>query len=169
MKYITLGKVRGKKSSGYKAIVDDGDYGYLSQLNWHYCHGYAVRSGGTRGSKLVYMHKVVLGAKDGVQGDHINGNKLDNRKCNLRPASHRQNHRNKPKVNMPTTSQYKGVSWITAKATWIAQIRADGKYFSLGAYPNERWAAMVYDMAAVRLHKEFASLNFPTAIHGGSL
>ena len=164
MKLITLGK-SAKKPLGFSVMVDDEDYDHLNLRSWHYCHGYAVRSGGRRGSKLVYMHKVVLGLGDCIQGDHISGNKLDNRKCNLRPATHRQNHRNKPKMSTPTTSQYKGVSWVTSKGKWISQIRVDGELFNLGAYTEERWAAMAYDIAAKELCKEFASLNFPAAIH----
>src|SRR5689334_16735192 len=101
---------------GQSAIVDDTDFEWLSQWKWcalptHRKDGYyAVRRTPNSNGKLLFMHKFILGATTN-QGDHINGNKLDNRRDNLRPATRKQNlfNRCKPNRKKPQTSQYKGV------------------------------------------------------------
>src|SRR5262245_66481123 len=104
MLFVSLGK-------GKFAIIDDDEVQRVLQYKWHCTSdGYAAsdseRNG--RGSTPIYMHRLILDAPAGKRVDHINGDCLDNRKENLRLATHAENLRNRPKSrNNPTG--YKGV------------------------------------------------------------
>jgi hypothetical protein len=96
MKKIALS---GKIGTGKFALVDDENYGYLSQFKWCVSpKGYVYR-GTSRGGvkKTVYMHVEVLPSPEGMVTDHINHNKLDNRSRNLRAADHYTNQQNRRK------------------------------------------------------------------------
>ena len=91
--------------------------------------------------------------------DHINGNGLDNRRENLRPATPLENAAN-AKRRRDNRSGYKGVS-VTTSGRWIARIQRDRKLTNLGIYPTPEEAAVAYDAAAREVFGEFAWLNFP--------
>ena len=91
--------------------------------------------------------------------DHINGNVLDNRKCNLRVCTHAENMRNTTKRRKGNTSGYTGVSKCGKR--WAASIGYRGKDIYLGTFGNKEEAARARDLKAIELHGEFASLNFP--------
>ena len=111
--------------------------------------------------QAYYAHRVAFAVSHGrwpeQQIDHINGDKRDNRLCNLREATNAQNHCNIG----PITGRYRGVHWIKPDRKWAAQIRVGGKNKHLGRFECEAEAAKAYDAAAVRHHGEFARLNFP--------
>ena len=92
--------------------------------------------------------------------DHINTDSLDNRKANLRLATHSQNSCNSRRDKSNTYSRYRGVSFSKRKQKWFAAIRVNGKKTWLGYFDNEIDAARTYDVAARKYHKEFAMLNF---------
>lgn len=105
------------------------------------------------------MHKMIL---PGVEVDHIDGNPLNNRRSNLRPATRTQNQRNRRKQRKPVTSRYKGVCLNRKTGKWIAYINpGGGKTIYLGSHRVEEDAARAYDEAARRHHGAFARLNFP--------
>lgn len=95
-------------------------------------------------------------AKRGQYVDHINGNKLDNRKSNLRICSNAENCRNSRGTGK---NRFKGVFWVANR--WMAQIAVDRKTIYLGRFKDEEQAARAYDKAARKHHKEYARLNFP--------
>lgn len=79
-------------SDGYLTIVDDEDYEYLNQFNWQHSN-YACR--GIRINKkltVIQMHRVIMNAPKGMVVDHINHNKLDNRRSNLRIVTTAENN-----------------------------------------------------------------------------
>ena len=93
--------------------------------------------------------------------DHINRNSLDNRRANLRLATHDENARNRVKINKKCSSIYKGVCWNKHHKKWQGQIQVQRKSMHLGYFDDELDAARAYDAAAEKYHGEFACLNFP--------
>lgn len=116
--------------------------GWAKQHRWHWKVGYAARSvwDGERNS-LVYLHRQIMGSKPGdrMDVDHINRDKLDNRRSNLRVLSHRENQHNYP--SLKGTSKYRGVSWRKDTLKWSAKVQVDGRTVHLGSYLDEEEAA----------------------------
>ena len=110
------------------------------------------------------MHRIVMDVTDGRQIDHINGDPLDNRKCNLRFVTNQENGRNRG-AQVNNKSGYKGVSWHPKAKKWEACIRAgesDGrraKKIYLGVFASKHDAARAYNVAACKYHGEHAYLN----------
>jgi len=107
------------------------------------------------------MHREIMGSPKGLLVDHRNLNRLDNRRENLRTATHSQNMQNRVKIRVKTTSQFIGVHWDPVERKWRAQISHQKKHLYLGRFQNEIDAAKAYDRAAIKYHTEFARLNFP--------
>ncbi|WP_404944690.1 HNH endonuclease [Ralstonia pickettii] len=131
--------------------IDVDDVEAVSGFDWKIgSGGYAVRH---RDGKVELMHRVISGAADGVLVDHKNGNKLDNRRCNLRFCCHAENMRNR-KISKNNKSGFKGV--YQQKNFWRAQIKYAGKKHLLGCFATPEAAHDAYCEAAKRLHGEFA-------------
>ncbi len=86
--------------------------------------------------------------------DHVNGNKLDNRIENLRPATRQQNQANR---SVRSKTGMKGVYKL--RKVYVTQITVNNKRINLGTYTNLEEAAKVYDKAAIKYFKEFAKTN----------
>lgn len=139
--------------NGLLAIVDDEDYDFLSQWKWHTdTWGYPVS-----GDKNVKMHRRVLNKIDGFEIDHINRNKLDNRKENLRYVTRSQNQMNTEKTKRNKTG-YKGVSMDSGK--YRATIGVNGKTVHSKRFDTAEQAAKEYDSMAKRFFGRFAVTNF---------
>lgn len=107
------------------------------------------------------MHRQIIDIPKYLVCDHLNGNGLDNRKANLRPATVSQNLCNRPKTKAKTRSIYKGLEWSKTQRKFKARIQINHRKIYLGSFDNELDAARAYDTAARKYHKEFAALNFP--------
>lgn len=154
------------------AIVDDEDYERLAAHRWYrHSRGYAARTvwtpGGHGKKTVIYMHREIAGAVAGEDVDHVNQDKLDNRRCNVRRCGRADNNRHKGKPRgkggRPTSSRFKGVHWSDAANAWVASIYRAGQSRHLGCFQTEELAAQAYDRAASERHGEFAVLNFPHA------
>ena len=154
-------------TQGKYALVDPEDYERLSKYKWHAIKSkntfYASRSIhlGKNKWKHIKMHREIIDPPDYLFVDHVNHTGYDNRKANLRTATHRQNSYNRIHFRKNQSSKYKGVSFNKRKKKWIAQIRYNSKHKFIGYFDNEIEAAKAYDKAAKIHHGEFAVLNFP--------
>ena len=156
---------------GQYAIVDPDDFERLNKYKWQASQStrsgtfYAARSTWDKVNKkkrTIKMHRLILYPPHPLVVDHINNNGLDNRRANLRVATRSQNSINKPfKKKKGTHSKYLGVTWQKSINRWQAQIRAKGNHRIIGYFDNETEAALEYDQAARKFHKDFAVLNFP--------
>lgn len=117
------------------------------------------------GTKYL-VHRLVasafLGDISGLYVDHIDGNPLNNCVKNLRVATGAQNTWNAP--GRGGTSIFKGVSFNKRRGHWYACISERGRTKALGRFSTEEEAARAYDAAALRLHGEFARLNFSSKL-----
>ena len=154
-------------TKGQFAIVDASDYEWLMQWKWHAFERphtfYAARSGkmvnGVRG-KYILMHRFIVNAPDGTEVDHWNRNGLVNTRYNLRFATDSQNQWNRGPLKK-NKSGFKGITFRAATGKWIVHISHHGRVEHVGVYKTPEDAARAYDSAALRLHGEFAHLNFP--------
>lgn len=141
------------------ALIDASDYEKVKGIKWFKnSNGYVAKSlyvgnGKWEGLKL---HRMIMDAPKGVLVDHINRNRLDNRRSNLRLATPLENTRNTSLAKNNTTG-YKGVS--ERKGKYEAHIRIDGVLQHLGNYDNKEDAAKAYNVMAEKHFGEFAALN----------
>lgn len=120
-------------------------------------NGYAVQVHGRRVGEFFRLHRLILGLDHGDprEGDHINGDRLDNRQANLRIVTGRQNKQNQP-VNRCSgrTSRFRGVC-RTSDGAWQAQIWLDGRNVHLGRFATEEEAARVATAARAEHFSHF--------------
>lgn len=144
------------------AMVDAEDYAYLSRHRWYMNQsGYAMRNvkikpgRGNQRQMMLHRELLALPIGDPRQGDHINRDRLDNRRSNLRICTHAQNHQNR-KSRAGSSSQYRGVSFHRRALKWAANGTLDGKTHFLGHFDDEQEAA---DVAAAwrRQHLPFST------------
>lgn len=147
---------------GGEALIDVADLPLILPFRWRIMRGgstpYAVAAAGQgrKGRTLLSMHRVILGAVPGQVVDHVNHDGLDNRRANIRLASHAQNMR---RVRREGEVGFRGV--VRHRAGYQAQISVDNRTIYLGKFADAERAARAYDAAALRLGGSFAVLNFP--------
>ena len=150
------------------ALIDKEDFNLVKDYKWYYAkNGYASaklyfgRKNGKNIQKGIYMHRIIMKPKDGVDIDHVNKNKLDNRRTNLRICNRSQNLANKFDLDK-NTSGYKGVfffRWGHRIKRWKAAIQTNNKQKHLGYFLTKEQAALAYNQAAKKYFREFAYLN----------
>ncbi len=143
-------------------IIDSADFSAVSEYTWFYGkRGYPTAHLSRRskdGYRTIPLHRYLLHPEDGCDVDHISGDKLDNRRCNLRVCTHQENMFNQ-KLRSTNTTGYYGVSRMKSTGRFEAYIHHDGKKVYLGTYATAEEAAAVRDKAALQLFGPFARLN----------
>jgi hypothetical protein len=140
---------------GQFALVDDADYDWLSQWKWHavwdrdlksyYAARHATLPDGR--STSVRMHRQILGLEygDKRQGDHINHDTLDQRRCNLRIVTACENHWNRKAA--------KGYYYNKESGKYMARIMAAGDHKFLGFFDTPTEARAAYLTAKAQYHR----------------
>lgn len=138
---------------GRVARISPADAKQLQSHFWHLdASGYPCT---TIDGRKVRLHTLL----NGPWTDHINGDKLDNRRSNLRTVTPTQSAWNAARRGT-NRSGFKGVDRYR-DSRWRARIRAHGRITFLGYFKTAEEAARAYDAAARKQHGEFARLNFP--------
>lgn len=134
--------------------VSEQDAGLLLAHNWWInSNGYAAAY---IAGKTVLMHRLILGASPSEQVDHANGDRLDNRRANLRIATHAENMRNS-KLRSHNKLGVKGVCWDGR--SFRARIRVDGRQRWLGRFKTVEAAHAAYNAAAIEHFGAFARIQ----------
>lgn len=147
---------------GRVALVSADDFAEISRHKW-YAHWsqtnqsfYAYRNARKENGKrfTVAMHRQIMGFPDGLEVDHIHGNTLDNRRSQLRLATHMDNARNS-KTNCRNKSGFKGVSFIRGTGRWLSRIYVEKSPVHLGNFSTPEEAYTAYLEAADKYFGEF--------------
>jgi hypothetical protein len=139
-----------------EAIIDREDIEKCKGRKWRLNKdGYVVT-----GLLEIYLHHVILGTQPSKAFDpnHIDGNKLNNRRSNLRICTRSQNHANR-QVFINNISGFKGVSFHKKENKWRAQICKNYQRYELGEFADKYDAAKAYNNAAIHLFGQFARIN----------
>ena len=147
--------VRIPLGNGVHALIDEADAELVAGYDWRFFKtGYAYAP---VGRKYILLHRLVMNVDSSKQFvDHIDGDRLNNQRHNLRLCTHAENMRNR--TSTTGTSRFKGV-YATKAGTWRSAISLNGVRHRLGTFTSEVKAAMAYDKAARELHGEFARTN----------
>lgn len=141
---------------GHQTVVDDGDYEKFNHYQWRLSKaGYVSRR---EGDKRIFLHREICQTPDGYVTDHINGNKLDNLRSNLRVCLDNENHYNSG-IRSDNKSGYRGVCWSKDKKKWSVEIRKNGKKTFLGYHSDIKLAVRTYNTKAKEFFGDFARLN----------
>lgn len=136
---------------GEEVLVDDDDFVELSRYRWHkHSGGYAERSVHTRiskgkyGRQIVLMHRHIMKPADGLVVDHINRDKSDNRRSNLRIITQAQNTFNKG-IQSNNKSGYRCIHWDASRIRWVVQVKILGKNTHVGRFKQLKDAICARD------------------------
>ncbi|MGL6211903.1 MAG: hypothetical protein ACRC14_18925 [Paracoccaceae bacterium] len=155
-------------TKGYEAIIDAVDVPLIDGWNWHalvrrrrdgsirtvYAARMDPRDGGKQ--RHVRMHRVILGLShvDPAEGDHKDGDGLNNCRFNLRISTTAENRRNK-RSQVNNTSGFKGVTFRMSNGKFSARITVNGERIHLGCFLTATAAHDAYATASATLHGEF--------------
>jgi len=146
---LTFGKNTYAFKNDLKCLIDPQDENLFKDKRITYACGYAL-------CENKGVHRIIMGVQDkDIHIDHINGNKLDNRRANLRTATPQQNSYNR-KLNKNSTTNYTGVHFYKPLGKYMAYIKADGKRQHLGYFKELQDAYTAYVRASKALHGDFA-------------
>ena len=151
-------------ANGTEFLIDEQDHAFVRQHKWHLSHGYAKTSPsrkitGSKSNICWYLHRVLLNPEKHLEVDHINGDRLDNRRSNLRIVTKKQNRTSRHVTRSNTGFKGVKIHKNCKIKKYAARITKDGKEISLGYFRDPREAAAAYNIAATELFGEYAVLN----------
>jgi len=137
-------------SSGKISVIDKEDYERVSKFKWSWGGRYVTRKDySVKPNKTIFLHCFILGKKNGFDIDHINGDRLDNRKKNLRHCTHLENSRNRV-LSKNNKSGIIGVHWNKKSKKWQAQIGLNFETKNLGYYEKKEDAVIARKKAELK-------------------
>jgi len=147
-----------KLSSGQVAKIDARDFVLVSNHTWHLdTSGYPRANLKLNGKwSLTRLHRFLIDPLPGMFVDHIDCDKLNNARSNLRVCTPAQSIANIRKYAGRST--FKGVHWHKGAGKWMAQIKVSGRHKYLGLFDIEADAGAAYAAAAISTHGEFARI-----------
>lgn len=150
-------------TKGKFAKVSNEDFDHLSKINWYMDNECYAGGRVSPRSMHVYIFCVLMGNPAPTRFvtvvDHENRDTLDNRRTNLRIATHSQNTINS-KLVAGKTSKFRRVSWHKESSRWEAYVTINRQQIRIGSFKDELEAAWMHDQWAIELHGDFAQLNF---------
>lgn len=146
-------------------IIDTEDYAKVEKYFWYIGNDGYVRSGRRYGKKVLLLHRLILGLNDhdSLCTDHINHNRSDNRKQNLRAVSEKENKMNHP-IYANNKSGVAGVWWDSCRKKWAASINEKGAYHYLGRFDSFDDAVAARKAAEERYFGEYSYDNSIAAV-----
>lgn len=148
--------------SGKQVLVDVEDTHFVTARNWSYMITKGREYAFTKiDGKTTYLHRMIMGFPVELEVDHRNGDGLDNRRSNLRTATHAQNLANQ-RLQTSSASGYKGVNFDRRKKSkpWYARTKFMGKKVWIGVFATAEEAAKAYDLKVRELYGDYANTNF---------
>lgn len=142
----------------HAVLFDKVDFDLIKNHYWFIDH-----SGYVRSTDDYLLHRLLMNTPKGMHTDHINRDKLDNRKSNLRICTASQNMMNGTSSRVrhgATRTMYKGVSKQSNCKSYRAALQIKGKQIYIGSFKTQEEAAKAYDTKAKELFGEFARTNF---------
>jgi len=142
------------------SVLNNKEHILLDLEDWENLKEYTFHIGSNGYASCLYfgerkrMHQIIMKTPIGKVTDHINGNRLDNRKSNLRICSQLENAHNS-KISSINTSGTKGVYWDKSRNKWAAQIKYDYKAYGLGRFNNIEDAIQAREEAEIKYFGEF--------------
>jgi hypothetical protein len=150
--------VTGLRTALEGILFDQEDFDLIRPHKWRLTQdGYLLTSDPANRQTGIYMHRLIMNPPDDMEIDHIDGNKLDNRKINLRIATKRDNRCNVRPRDNKKYSKFKGVCKNGNR--WTAMTKINGKVTCVGRFDTEEEAALAYNEAAKKHQGDFAWLN----------
>lgn len=130
-------------------IIDKSDFINIKHLQFYITHnGYVATSSGM-------LHRILLDIKDPlIFVDHIDCNKLNNSRSNLRLSDSEKNSQNRKKMTKISTSKYIGVSFEKKRRKWRATLCVKGVHIFVGRYESEYDAALNRDKYIIQNYPE---------------
>jgi HNH endonuclease len=163
--FVSKDMIKVELSQGFTAFIDDGDFELINNYKWHVSLvGSKVKQAmcntviNGKPTKLS-MHRLLMKPLVLEVVDHIDGNPLNNQKCNLRLCSPTENQYNRPRT-INNQSAYKGV-WETPSGKFRSYIKVDSKRINLGTFTTAELASKAYKDASKQLHGQFSVYNRP--------
>lgn len=146
-----------------EALIDVEDISRVSNYKWRLVKGGTDRSkcegvltGNGKGTYTNSLHRHIMNCPECMYVDHINGNRFDNRKSNLRICTNQENNFNVVK-RISNTSGYKGVWYDKTRDKWVSEIKYNNKKVFIGRYSVIEQAAFARLYAEFLLQKEYVS------------
>lgn len=148
-------------SGGYHFLIDSEDFELVTSggRKWQPKPGrHTMYAWSSTSPKYRGVHRMILDVPQGMVGDHINHNGLDNRRCNIRIATYSQNLMNSNNKKRKAI-RYRGVRKIPNSPSWFAEVSYGGNSFRQGPFRTEVEAALAFNAMASHHYGEFATLN----------